>query len=220
MRYSIPHNKLSKTASICIQYIPIKLHTIIRLRSLEKKIYAYYVKRIIKSINTVWYDYQFKYTRIINHLKQIIWLENTTLIELTVVYKCYQEEVTRLLISTSQWACAWDFQQCGMCDQQRLRAFASRLSTLWLLSWTPFGVSKLKRRLPRLVWVYTCKNATLLEISCTGSEPVHGILNNVLCATSKASDQPAHTRSLIRDFASRLSILWLLSYWLNTIWSF
>ena len=29
----------------------------------------------------------------------------------------------------------------------------------------------------------------------------------VLCATSKASDQPAHTRSLIRAFASRLSIL-------------
>ena len=51
-------------------------------------------------------------------------------------------------------------------------------------------------------------------------EPVREISNNVVCATSKASDQPAHTRSLIRAFASRLSILWLLSYWLNTIWSF
>ena len=50
-------------------------------------------------------------------------------------------------------------------------------------------------------------------------EPVHEISNNVVCATSKASDQPAHTRSLVRAFASRLSILWLLSYWLNTIWS-
>ena len=39
------------------------------------------------------------------------------------------------------------------------------------------------------------------------NEPVHEIPNNVVCATSKASDQPAHTRSLIRDFASRLSIL-------------
>ena len=38
-------------------------------------------------------------------------------------------------------------------------------------------------------------------------EPVHDISNNVVCATSKASDQPAHTRSLIRAFASRLSIL-------------
>ena len=39
------------------------------------------------------------------------------------------------------------------------------------------------------------------------NEPVHGISNNVLCATSKASDQPAHTRSLLRAFACRLSIL-------------
>ena len=38
-------------------------------------------------------------------------------------------------------------------------------------------------------------------------EPWHGITNNVVCATSKASDQPAHMRSLIRAFASRLSIL-------------
>ena len=38
-------------------------------------------------------------------------------------------------------------------------------------------------------------------------EPVHEISNNVVCATSKASDQSAHTRSLIRVFASRLSVL-------------
>ena len=38
----------------------------------------------------------------------------------------------------------------------------------------------------------------------TPHEPVHEISNNVVCATSKASDQPAHTRSLIRAFASRL----------------
>ena len=31
--------------------------------------------------------------------------------------------------------------------------------------WTTFAVSKLKRRLPRLVWVYTCQNATLLKIT-------------------------------------------------------
>ena len=36
------------------------------------------------------------------------------------------------------------------------------------------------------------------------------ISNNVICATSKASDQPAHTRSLIRAFASGLNILWVL----------
>ena len=38
--------------------------------------------------------------------------------------------------------------------------------------------------------------------------PRHEIFNNVVCATSKGSDQPASTRSLIRAFASRLNILW------------
>ena len=38
-------------------------------------------------------------------------------------------------------------------------------------------------------------------------EPVHEISNKVVCATNKVSDQPAHTRSLIRAFASRLSII-------------
>ena len=35
----------------------------------------------------------------------------------------------------------------------------------------------------------------------------HEIFNNVVCTTSKGSDQPAHTRSLIRAFASRLTSL-------------
>ena len=40
----------------------------------------------------------------------------------------------------------------------------------------------------------------------TLNEPRHGISNNKVCVTSKASDQPAHMRSLIRAYASRLSI--------------
>ena len=40
-----------------------------------------------------------------------------------------------------------------------------------------------------------------------GFEPRHEISNNVVCATSKGSDQPVHTRSQIRVFASRLHIL-------------
>ena len=47
----------------------------------------------------------------------------------------------------------------------------------------------------------------LLKFIAYKNEPVHEISNNVLRATRKASDQPAHTRSLIRAFASRLSIL-------------
>ena len=38
-------------------------------------------------------------------------------------------------------------------------------------------------------------------------EPRHKISNNVVCVTSKASDQPAHMRKLIRAFASHLNIL-------------
>ena len=38
-------------------------------------------------------------------------------------------------------------------------------------------------------------------------EPRHEISTNVVCATSKTSEQPAHTHSLIRAFASCLSIL-------------
>ena len=34
-------------------------------------------------------------------------------------------------------------------------------------------------------------------------EPVHEISNCVVCATSKASDQPAHMCNQIRAFASR-----------------
>ena len=38
-------------------------------------------------------------------------------------------------------------------------------------------------------------------------EPRHEISSNVVCAISSGSDQPAHTHSLIRAFASRLNIL-------------
>ena len=53
--------------------------------------------------------------------------------------------------------CVWDF-----------RAFASRLSILWLLSYwlNTIWVCKLKRRLHRLFLVYTCQNVKLFEISC------------------------------------------------------
>ena len=79
-------------------------------------------------------------------------------------------------------AATWDFQQCGMCDQQSLRsacAYAQSDQSLCLslgysvsvkaTDWTPFGVCTLKRMLHRPIWVYTCQNATLLEITCRGS---------------------------------------------------
>ena len=48
-------------------------------------------------------------------------------------------------------------------------------------------------------------------------EPRQESSNNNICVTSKASDQPAHTRRLTRAFASRLIILWMLSFCLNII---
>ena len=54
-------------------------------------------------------------------------------------------------------------------------------------------------------------------LSAMSLEPQHEISNNVVCATSKGSDQPVHMHSLIRAFASRLDILSVLSYWLNII---
>ena len=44
-------------------------------------------------------------------------------------------------------------------------------------------------------------------LQLTANEPRHEISNNMVYATSKDSDQPAHMRSLIRAFASRLDIL-------------
>ena len=88
---------------------------------------------------------------------------------------------------------------------------------------SPFKSHFLSRK--SLYYIYTEKYQVILNIkkqfeySCsifrpkhTIIEPVHEISNNGVCGTSKASDQPAHTRSLIRAFASRLSILCVLSY--------
>ena len=73
-----------------------------------------------------------------------------------------------------------------------------------------------------LYWYIMVLSAFVIHFYCMvfsdfGTEPRHNISNNVACATNKASDQPAR---LIRAFASRLSILWILSYWPNISWSF
>ena len=95
------------------------------------------------------------------------------------------------------------------------------------LNWASFWC---RTKLPdQFVWIWHPKNQQICPYSqlCVSVyqfmsliEPVHEISNNVVYATSKASDQPAHMRSLIRAFAIRLHILWLLSYWLNITWSF
>ena len=51
-------------------------------------------------------------------------------------------------------------------------------------------------------------------------EPQREISNNVVCVTSKGSDQPAHMRSLIKAFTSHLNNPSILTYRPNIIWSF
>ena len=50
-------------------------------------------------------------------------------------------------------------------------------------------------------------------------EPRIETSKNVVCAISKGSDQPSHTHSLIRVFASRLDIISLLIFLINIIWA-
>ena len=59
------------------------------------------------------------------------------------------------------------------------------------------------------VLVFESIHSILILISF---EPRHEISNNMVCATSKGFDQPAHERSLIRAFATRLNILCVFSY--------
>ena len=66
------------------------------------------------------------------------------------------------------------------------------------------------------LYPYVCILAQLIVYPAIGHvlflstiiiEPRNEISNKVVCATNKASDQPAHMHSLIRAFASRLNIL-------------
>ena len=57
-----------------------------------------------------------------------------------------------------------------------------------------------------------CWFISFTSLEVTINKPQHEISNNVVYATSKNSDQPAHMRSLIRAFASRSNILWVLNY--------
>ena len=91
--------------------------------------------------------------------------------------------------------------------------------TPWQGPTTTFVLSMLKVQaiVVRSMWSHSvywkchCVAAEMLAILLhlpqnSTFEPHHEISNNVVCATSKASDQPAHTRSLFRAFASRLNI--------------
>ena len=49
------------------------------------------------------------------------------------------------------------------------------------------------------------------------SEPGHSISYKTACAPGKDSDQPAHSRSLIRDFAVLMQMVWILDFQTNAL---
>ena len=85
--------------------------------------------------------------------------------------------------------------------------FQGGVYVLQILDWYCASVAVMFLALMEVVglaWVY---GKYVLKPFVYHCQSVNEISNNVVCATSKTSDQSVHTRSLIRDFASRLSIL-------------
>ena len=60
--------------------------------------------------------------------------------------------------------------------------------------------------LEKLIFQFLFKPKVSLPCLLDTNELRHEISHNVVCATSKASDQPVHMHSLIRAFACRLNI--------------
>ena len=151
-------------------------------------------------------------------LKRYHWIQTSSTLN-----KCLSwDSISRkncLTVSTSFYWTLWE---------NRLRSliyFCTALNIEELVSLDTASVPKGKHMLlfSRSLSVVVIRS---FHLSCTYNEDrprgsvcyfQHDISKNVVCATSKASDQPAHTRSLIRAFASRLNILGVLSYWTNTI---
>ena len=65
-----------------------------------------------------------------------------------------------------------------------------------------------------------CQNLSLphpVQATLKVNEPQHEIYNNVVCATSKASDQPVHMHSLIRAFEVAMSVKLLTEHHLESL---
>ena len=88
---------------------------------------------------------------------------------------------------------------CLQYEWLEINDYTSKIRKKYIQNYSPFILSKSPQDL-----FFHCELQTF--------EPRHGISNNLVCATSKGSDQTAHTRSLIRAFAHHLNILQLLSY--------
>ena len=125
---------------------------------------------------------------------------NFIFIELTMknkFYNCYMHEQ---ILYAMIWSKLTEFESC-----------LTQFIWIWYMRISWPATYCIGEEL-RLRWVWACTYPHQHRNSSHSQyEPRHEISNNVVCATSKASDQPAHTRSLVRAFTSRLGILWLLS---------
>ena len=105
-----------------------------------------------------------------------------------------------------------------MCDQQRLRPACAYAQSDQSLCWSLEYCMSVKLLTEHHMEFLSLKGgftgsseSTLVKIPhCWKSYPRHEISNNVVCATSKGSDQPAHTRSLIRA-----RVCWSLEYYMS-----
>ena len=77
------------------------------------------------------------------------------------------------------------------------------------IDWTPLGVSGLKRRLQRLIRVYTCQNATLLEISFTGSNVFYCIIFNSGSCRAARELWPYHFSDIFHPWRDTIWEIWL-----------
>ena len=73
--------------------------------------------------------------------------------------------------------------------------------------WTPFGVSKLKRRLQRLTRVYTCHNVKLLDNSCSDSYMLHFVCIIYVC-NHRNSEITWNLHRKTTDLPSDKTIIW------------
>ena len=90
-----------------------------------------------------------------------------------------------------------------------MRVWSEILQVAWIFydSWatdrTSFGVSKLKRRLNKLIWVDTCQNATLMEIRVSiwfvfKFQVEDGMINDIHSSTASVSWQSCESIILVR----------------------
>ena len=109
------------------------------------------------------------------------------------------------------WAATWDFQQCGMCDQQRLRpacAYAQSDQSLcksleYSMSVTLLTEHHLEFLCLKGGYKSPCQNATLLEITCHNSI-LYGLYWKVYYSKSSARkdwlQNNIDTRAVAWDF--------------------